>query len=293
MNHALRSRMINELFANGRCRNGVLPVCTSLAAEEGTTLDAAGLAVFARQADREYAALSGDAAEVAGLRGIPGESLKAERAVQLALKSRYADGLGPGHWLWQDSDLRGLLADALLHGLQLGKTEPAIVGDMEAILKDNSVPATPPVIASPPVPYAVSLPDSVPAGRNNIGSFGPVGFQVSRETVHTLHELSRKRSARYAEHAVLHTAPKLQFMGMGLWEVSFRIRLAAAFCNDPATRITTLEEVQASGKAHTLVIGGRNLGPFVLADIDVTERTHGPKGMLMAADIAVTIKEYR
>ncbi|UZP67648.1 phage tail protein [Desulfovibrio mangrovi] len=293
MSSILRSRMINELFANGRCRSGVLSVCESIASEKNTSLQAVGLDAFARMMDREYSALSGDASEVAGLlkAAAPGSGTTAERAVQLALRSRYADGIGPAGWsLWQDDELRGVLADCIARGIAADKTETAIAEDMTDVLEDNTTQTTPPALPVPEGPTRTTE-DTPKATGGNIGSFGPVAFTVSRETVHTLHDLSRKRSARFAEHAVQNAKPKLQFQGVSLWEVSFRIRLVSAF-SAPAQRIAAMESVQESGKAYPLVIGGRNLGTFVLVDVDVAERTHGPKGVLMAADLSVSLKEY-
>jgi len=287
---ALRTRMINELFANGRCRDGIMSVCEALASEENTTLQKAGLDAFARQMDREYYALSGDAAEVAGL---VGNGLKAERVVQQALRCRYLDGIGPAAWsLWQDAELRAAVADCIVRGIMDDSEESVIVEDMSGVMADNAEPETPPVLPMPEVPNR-AVDDSPKASGGNIGSFGPVAFIVSRETVHTLHDLSRKRSARYAEHAVLNAPPKLQFQGVALWEVTFRIRLASALCSSPTGRLADLEQVQIAGKAHPLVVGGRNLGDFVLTDLDIAERTYGPKGVLMAADVSVSMKEYR
>lgn len=287
---SLRTSLINELFSNGRCRNGVLSVCEAIADDENTTLQAAGLDTFSRQMDREYRSFSGDAAEVAGL---VGSSSKAERVVQLALRNRYADGIGPQAWaLWQDTDLRNALKDCIARGIAAEKPDAAIADDVTEVLAENTEQTTPPSLPLPEVPTRTTA--EIPKfSGGNVGSFGPVGFTVSRETVHTLHDISRKRSARFAEHGIMNAPPKLQFQGMGLWEASFRIRLTSALCADPAKRIATLVAVHESGKAYPLVIGGRNLGTFVLVDMDIAERTHGPKGVLMSADLSLSLKEYR
>lgn len=97
------------------------------------------------------------------------------------------------------------------------------------------------------------------------GALGDITFEVSDEAVKTWSGLKRKLKARYTAHEVANEKAKLEFLGVDLQEIGFRVRLDAAF-TFPDKELAVLEEVLRAGEPQPLVLGGRIFGEFVLQD---------------------------
>lgn len=125
-----------------------------------------------------------------------------------------------------------------------------------------------------------------------IGSLGPVVFQTSQSYVRNFQELEERRRARYATHDVLNLEQKLQFLGLDLAEVSLQMHFHHRFCR-PRQELETLAGLLAGHAAHSLVIGGRPLGEFVVEEIGSVWRHLSARGELLFARVDVRLKEYR
>lgn len=125
-----------------------------------------------------------------------------------------------------------------------------------------------------------------------IGAFGPVVFTTSLEFVRTFERLAEDRRARYATHDVLSLEQKLQFLGLELARVDLTMEFHHVFCR-PQEELERLRGVLASHQAHPVVIGGTNLGQFVLEDIRSTWDQVSNRGHLLHAGAECALREYR
>ncbi len=124
-----------------------------------------------------------------------------------------------------------------------------------------------------------------------IGAFGDFIFEVSAQRVRTFHDLSRKRSAVFAEHAVLEHKPRLQFTGLKLDEVGFSVKRGAALGLVVEDELEKLAKMIRSGKPYPLIIGDGVIGDFVLIDFDEKWENVGAKGTVGQAAVTLTLKE--
>ncbi len=125
----------------------------------------------------------------------------------------------------------------------------------------------------------------------NLGTFGPVVFETSATLVRNFDGLRERRRARYATHDVLNLEQLLQYLGLDLARVELTMRFHQAFCV-PQEELDRLRGVLAEHTAYSLVIGGHNLGEFVLEAVVSTWRQVSAHGQLLTAEAQVRLKEY-
>lgn len=125
-----------------------------------------------------------------------------------------------------------------------------------------------------------------------IGSLGRVIFSVSTNKVFTFKDFSKKAEARFHEHTVIARKPKLEYLGPGIGEISFNISLDQALGVSPAGEITKLEILRDSGKAESLVIGGKFIALFVVTSITEAWKKVDNRGNLRAAELSISLREY-
>jgi phage protein U len=130
------------------------------------------------------------------------------------------------------------------------------------------------------------------AKGDQIGAYGPICFETSMAHIRTFEELREENRARYATHDVLNLEQKLQFLGLELIKVGLTMKFHQAFCV-PQDELTRLRQVVRDHKAHTLMIGGLNLGEFVLEELTGTWTRVANDGVLLFASADVRLKEYR
>ena len=125
-----------------------------------------------------------------------------------------------------------------------------------------------------------------------IGTFGRITFETSSEKVLTWRELRRKISFSYAAHDVLEKKQVLQFAGKNLKEISIPMRLDASLGINPKNELNTLEKIALSNQAHNLIIGGVNLGKYIIEEIEEVWKHTDHQGHLLIADVYLRLKEY-
>ena len=125
----------------------------------------------------------------------------------------------------------------------------------------------------------------------NIGAFGPVAFEVSSNYIRTFDGLNEDIPARYAKHDVLDLDSKLQWLGMDLSLVKLPMKFHTSF-SDPAAEREKLKSLQKEHTAYPLVIGGVNLGMYVIERIIATWDHVSAKGGLLHLTVEVELKEY-
>ena len=131
------------------------------------------------------------------------------------------------------------------------------------------------------------------ASRSGVGSFGSVVFQVSEEQMHLVRGVRRKAAARVEEHQVAGAKPRLEFIAPELDGVNFTVFWHRGFGVEPLAQIKKLRELCEAGAAQLLILGGENMGRYLLAEIGETWKHSGPDGAPLVIEAALTLKEYR
>ena len=124
-----------------------------------------------------------------------------------------------------------------------------------------------------------------------VGSFGNIVFDVSVQRVMTPSEIQRERKARFEEHKVLGSLPRLEFLAPELADMSMRIRLRADMGVNPFNEADRLAKMCKEGKVARLMIMGVNCGNMVLESVSQDLRPAGAKG-LPTLDLTLKFKEY-
>lgn len=124
-----------------------------------------------------------------------------------------------------------------------------------------------------------------------VGAFGEVVFRAKPDDTLTFQKFTETHPANYAQHDVLDSKARLQFMGVGLADRGLSIDLIRGLC-DPEKERARLISMRDSGKAYALVIGSYPHGEFVLEKLVVTRKITGPSGILVSATVELTLLEY-
>ncbi len=128
-----------------------------------------------------------------------------------------------------------------------------------------------------------------------IGTLGnKIVFEVSDDFVLTFQNISREISGRWADHEVMSTKPKPEFLGPGNQTINMPITLSAALGVKPRAVMETVEKMVENGAAEYLVIGTRPVGknPFRLTGSSETWDRVYSKGELAKATMTITLEEY-
>lgn len=291
----MKSMLLNELFFVGRAwTESVLDVSEVVPSEVTATADElASYGRFSVQVAREFEAVSTDLLQEGGSLGAPVSYI--QDVGNNFLMDRYSGAASFGDWrLWLDSSLRSSLVGEFRSAYSSGKSAlDAVSGMVDLLSIQPAIMEPEPASSSTLFSTREIFGDDVPmvSASANIGSFGPVGFEVSNREIFTLNEMSRKREAGFAEHKVINGKTRLQFTGIGLWEVPIKVLLSRNW-TDPEKRIAQLDDVQVSGEHYPLVVGGKNFGMFVLVSYSEDVSTFGRSGEIETASLSLTFKEY-
>jgi len=125
-----------------------------------------------------------------------------------------------------------------------------------------------------------------------IGIFGSVVFETSSDRVRTFADFKRSGEARYGEHGRIGRKGILEFLGPGIEQISFSMLFSVSLGLNPRTEIDRLRDLRDAGEVETLILGGKPLGDFVVTSLSETWKRMDNAGRLLAAETAVTLKEY-
>lgn len=127
-----------------------------------------------------------------------------------------------------------------------------------------------------------------------IGSFGDVVFLVSREAARTIKDLSRSEGGRYATHDIHLKKPKLEFLGPGLSQMSFKMEFDASRGMHPIQETDKLIRMQRDGEYHFFILGNKRFGMkyFVLKSVSINFKAIDNKGVVLSAEADVSLEEY-
>ncbi len=94
------------------------------------------------------------------------------------------------------------------------------------------------------------------------------------------------------KHQVTGGKPRTEFIAPTLTDISFSITLMAGHGVNPMAEVEKLRGLCERGEAHRLMIGGRNLGKYLVTEVaDDWEKTLGD-GRVTVARVKVSFKEY-
>jgi phage protein U len=126
----------------------------------------------------------------------------------------------------------------------------------------------------------------------SIGTFGPVTFEVSTQKTRTFDDFNRKTSAKFEQHDIIGIKPKLEFVAPGLDEISFQVIFSAFHGLNPLNEANQLRSIVQKGEYHSLVIGGKVLGNFVIENISEAWKYVDGRGNVLYIAVDVSLKEY-
>ncbi|MBA2943219.1 phage tail protein [Paenibacillus sp. CGMCC 1.16610] len=127
-----------------------------------------------------------------------------------------------------------------------------------------------------------------------IGALGPVVFVASAETLRTFSDFTRSSAGRWAKHDVFMQKPKTQFLGPGLDTISFTMQFNASLGINPRKELDKLVELERSGTAMALTIGGKGLGVglWIITTLSQTWGSIDNEGNVLTASANLSLEEY-
>lgn len=126
----------------------------------------------------------------------------------------------------------------------------------------------------------------------SLGSLGELPFICSMDKVHTFSELSRGLSVRWAKHNLIGRKPVLEFIGGDLNSVSLKMRFDVSLGIAPKDGLARLKRMMEDKLYKTLIIGGENLGRYVIDSISEERRYHAGDGLCLVAEATVNLTEW-
>ena len=125
-----------------------------------------------------------------------------------------------------------------------------------------------------------------------LGTLGDLVFEVSSNRVRTYDGATLNSSARWEEHDVIGSKPRLEFIGPGLRQMTLTVRLDAQHGTAPEAEAEALRQAVETGERRPLLIGGVPRGYWVVQEISESWRHIGPNGAAAVIELDLTLKEY-
>lgn len=128
----------------------------------------------------------------------------------------------------------------------------------------------------------------------DIGSFGPIVFQVSSRKVLTFGDFSRSGGSRWSLHDINQNKPMPEFVGPGQESISFKIQLKTAFGIEPEAAVERLRGFRNKGEVSTLIIGNKPVtnGFWYIDDIQEGHKLVDQNGIAHSIEVTLSLKEY-
>lgn len=126
----------------------------------------------------------------------------------------------------------------------------------------------------------------------SLGSLGELPFVCSMEKVRTFSDLSRELSVRWAKHDLIGQKPVLEFIGEDLNAVSLKMRFDVSLGIAPKDGLDRLKRMMDNKLYKTLIIGGENLGRYVIESISEERKYHAGDGLCLVAEATVNLTEW-
>ena len=127
-----------------------------------------------------------------------------------------------------------------------------------------------------------------------VGTYGDIVFNVSHLQALTPSNISVSTGADWADHEVLGSKTKSQYLGPQLRSYQMDIQLSSSFGVAPRTALDRLQEMSENGEVHYLIIGlaPLSMNKFAIESISDTWDVVGRMGVLMECKVSLTFREY-
>lgn len=127
-----------------------------------------------------------------------------------------------------------------------------------------------------------------------LGSLGDIAFSVSAwNQIHTFDDLSRSAKVRTAQHDIIGDKPYTEYLGAGLQEISFKIKLNTQWGVNPAEEVKKLIAYCENGTVLTFSVGGKRIGNrWIIESVGESVRHYDNRGSILAVDVSLILKEY-
>lgn len=127
-----------------------------------------------------------------------------------------------------------------------------------------------------------------------IGALGNIAFVATAETLRTFSEFQRSSAGRWAKHERLGKKPLTQFLGPGLDTVSFTMRFDASYGINPRKEMDALSDLERSGKAMALTVGGKGVGVSLwgITSLSQSWDVIDNKGNVLVGTARISLEEY-
>jgi hypothetical protein len=125
-----------------------------------------------------------------------------------------------------------------------------------------------------------------------VGTFGNIFFTVSAHRLYLISGFSRKSGAKVEEHEVAGGKPLSEFIAPKLAEIDLDITLLASHGVNPVQEVYKLREICETGQVHRLIIAGRNMGNYLLTEVDDDWERGLANGWPTVIKVKAKFKEY-
>lgn len=127
-----------------------------------------------------------------------------------------------------------------------------------------------------------------------IGSFGPVVFEVSNKRVFTASDVKRSSSSNWAAHDRIEGKSRSQYLSPGLKKVTLEVQLRADYGVPPSSTLSQLHRLAEGRDVYPLILGGvpQADNPFKLTACEESDSASLPGGALFSATASLTFEEY-
>lgn len=127
-----------------------------------------------------------------------------------------------------------------------------------------------------------------------VGTFGDIVFNVSHLQVLTPSNISGSTGADWADHEVLGSKTKSQYLGPQLRSYQMDIQLSSSFGVAPRTALARFQEMSENGEVHYLIIGlaPLSMNKFTIESVSEAWDVVGRMGVLMECKVSLTFREY-
>lgn len=133
------------------------------------------------------------------------------------------------------------------------------------------------------------------AAGSDIGTLGDISFHVSGYgDIYTYDNYSRSASSRTAGHEVIGGKALTEYLGPGLQEIGFTIKLNAQWGVNPLSEIERLIDYCESGTVLTFTMGNKRVGEnrWIIESVESTAKAYDFEGNILSAEAGVKLKEY-
>jgi len=124
-----------------------------------------------------------------------------------------------------------------------------------------------------------------------VGMIGNVVFMSSGISVRTFENLTRKTTAKFAEHEVIGGKPVSEFVGVELDSFNFDIVLYSGLGVEPLTEFENLKSICESGIPQRVFLHGKTVGKFTIRDVEGEEK-YWVDGRPAVMGITLALKEF-